>query len=125
MEKQNVETSKEELITNIKEWIKMDSEITELKNQTKALSGRKKELTESLVQIMKSNEIDCFDIHGGKIMFKRNKRRKPINAKSLNSALQSFYVEDPSMAENLTRHLMDSREEEIKETICRKIIVPK
>jgi seryl-tRNA synthetase len=120
-----METSKEELITNIKEWIKMDSEITELKKQTKALNSRKKELTEQLVHIMKTNEIDQFDIHGGQLKYKKTTVRKPINVKTLLTALHEFYKEDPSMAENVSKHLIESRAEEVKETICRKIILPK
>ena len=119
------ETSKEELIANIKEWIKMDSEIAELKKQIKGFNHRKKELTEYLVHIMKASEIDQFDIHGGQLKYKKTMVRKPMNAKTLVTALNEFYKEDPVMAENVSRHLMEHRAEEIKETICRKIIVPK
>jgi len=41
--------TKEQLVTNIKEWIKMDSEITELKAEIKERNSKKKSLTEGLV----------------------------------------------------------------------------
>jgi hypothetical protein len=113
--------TKEQLINNIKEWMKMDSEISELKQQIKEKNNKKKNLTENLVTVMKTNKIDCFDINGGALVYKTNKVKKPINGKTLLSALQSYYKSDPKIAEDLTKHVMDSREEQIKETIKRKI----
>jgi hypothetical protein len=117
-----MESSKEELIPKIKEWIKIDSEITEMKKEIKTRSKRKKELTEDLVHVMKKNDIDCFDINGGALLYKRNKVKKPISGKTLASALQDFYKDDPKLAETLTTHLLETREEQVKETICRKIL---
>ena len=71
---------------------------------------------------MKTNSIDCFDINGGALLYKKNKVKKPINGKSLLSALQNYYKDNPKMAEDVTKHLMENREEEIKETIKRKIL---
>jgi hypothetical protein len=113
--------TKEQLVNNIKEWIKMDSEISELKQQIKEKNNKKKNLTENLVTVMKTNKIDCFDINGGALVYKTNKVKKPINGKTLLSALQNYYKTDPKIAEDLTKHIMDSREEQVKETIKRKI----
>jgi hypothetical protein len=51
-------STKEELITNIKEWIKIDNDIAKLKSDIKEKTSRKKSLTENLVVVMKSNAID-------------------------------------------------------------------
>jgi hypothetical protein len=113
--------TKEQLVTNIKEWIKMDSEIAELKAEIKERNNKKKALTEGLVTTMKNNAIDCFDINGGALIYKKSKVKKPINSKTLLNALQNYYKNDPKIAEDLTKHVLDSREEQIKETIKRKI----
>ena len=113
--------TKEQLVTNIKEWIKYDTEITQLKNEIKDRMNKKKALTVNLVSVMKGNAIDCFDINGGALVYKKNKVKKPINGKTLLLALQNYYKEQPKVAEDLTKHIMDSREEQIKETIKRKI----
>jgi hypothetical protein len=113
--------TKEQLINNIKEWIKMDTEINELKAEIKERTNKKKALTEGLVTTMKTNAIDCFDINGGALVYKKSKIKKPINGKTLLSALQNYYKSDPKTAEDLTKHVLDSREEQIKETIKRKI----
>jgi hypothetical protein len=113
--------TKEQLITNIKEWIKYDTEISQLKAEIKDRTNKKKGLTVNLVSIMKSNTIDCFDINGGALVYKQNKVKKPINGKTLLLALQNYYKDQPKIAEDLTKHIMDSREEQVKETIKRKI----
>jgi hypothetical protein len=70
---------------------------------------------------MKKNDIDCFDINGGAIIYKQSKVKKALNGKTLLSALKSYYKDNESVAENLTKHILDSREEQVKETIKRKI----
>jgi hypothetical protein len=113
--------TKEQLVNNIKEWIKIDSEIAELKGQIKEKNNKKKLLTQNLVTVMKTNQIDCFDINGGALVYKTSKVKKPINGKSLLTALQNYYKTDPKIAEEITKHVLESREEQIKETIKRKI----
>jgi len=113
--------TKEQLVNNIKEWIKFDNEIVQLKNDIKDKNNKKKELTNNLVTVMKTNEIDCFDINGGSLVYKQNKVKKQINGKTLLSALKNYYKNEPAIAEELAKHVMDSREEQIKEVIKRKI----
>jgi predicted nucleic acid-binding Zn-ribbon protein len=113
--------TKEQLVNNIKEWIKIDNEISQLKFEIKERNNKKKTLTENLVSVMKTNQIDCFDINGGALIYKKNKIKKPINGKTLLSALQNYYKTEPQLAEELAKHVMDSREEQIKETIRRKV----
>ena len=89
--------------------------------QIKDKNNKKKALTENLVTVMKTNKIDCFDINGGALVYKTSKVKKPINGKSLLAALKNYYKTDPQVAEDLAKHVLDSREEQIKETIKRKI----
>ena len=119
--KEQIANTKEQLVNNIKEWIKIDNEISQLKAEIKERTNKKKTLTENLVSVMKTNSIDCFDINGGALVYKKNKVKKPINGKILLSALQNYYKNDAKIAEEITKHVMDSREEQIKETIKRKI----
>ena len=113
--------TKEHLIMNIKEWIKIDSEINQLKTDIKEKNNKKKMLTNDLITVMKSNTIDCFDINGGSLIYIKSVIKKPLNGKSLMAILQNYYKNDPTVAENLTQHILDNREEKIKESIQRKI----
>jgi hypothetical protein len=113
--------TKEQLVNNIKEWIKIDNEIAELKSNIKDKNKNKKILTANLLTVMKTNDIDCFDINGGALVYKKNKVKKPINGKSLLTVLQNYYKTETNIAEELTKFIMDNREEQIKESIKRKI----
>ena len=105
-----ISNTKEQLVNNIKEWIKMDNEISQLKKEIKERTNKKKILTENLVTVMKSNKIDCFDINDGTLVYKKNKVKKPISGKTLLESLQKYYKNDTNLAEEITKHVMDSRE---------------
>ena len=112
--------TKEELITNVKEWIRIDNEINKFQSEIKDRKNKKKMLTERLMNVMKKNQIDCFDINGGALVYKKTVTKKAINAKTLLGTLQEYYKNNSSMAEELTKHILENREETIKETIRRK-----
>jgi len=111
--------TKEELVTNIKEWMKVDAEISKLQKEIKERKNKKNTLTNSLVSVMKKNEIDCFDINGGSLVYKQSKTKKPITSKTLMTVLKNYYSNDPThtKAEDLTKFILENREEHTKETI--------
>jgi hypothetical protein len=125
MEMQQEETpkvnTKEELISNIKEWIKIDTEISKLKLEVKTKTNRKKIITESLVNVMKSNSIDCFDINGGALVYKQKKTKKTISGKFLLAQLEEYYKEQPEIAKDITKKVLDNRIQVVKDEIKRKI----
>jgi len=114
-------STKDELIFNIKEWIKIDNEITKLKIEVKKQNNKKKELTESLVNVMKSNAIDCFDISGGALVYKQKKTRRTISGKFLLSQLEEYYKNQPELAKEITKKVLDNRVEVVKDEIKRKL----
>ena len=114
-------STKEELISNIKEWIKLDNEITKSKSELKEKTNKKKSLTESLINIMKTNSIDCFDINGGALVYKQKKTRKTISGKFLLTQLEEYYKDQPELAMEITKKVLENREESIKDEIKRKI----
>ena len=114
-------STKEELIACIKEWIKIDNDIARAKSDIKEKTTKKKTLTDNLVVIMKTNSIDCFDINGGALLYKQKKTKKPISAKYLLAELQKIYKDQPDVAVDLTKQLLDNRGETVKDEICRKI----
>ena len=113
--------TKDELILNIKEWIKLDNDIIKLKSEIKERTNKKKQLTQSLVNVMKSNSIDCFDINGGALIYKQKKTRKTITGKFLLAQLEEYYKDKPEIAKEITQKVLDNRGEVIKEEIRRKI----
>jgi hypothetical protein len=113
--------TKDQLVNNIKEWIRIDNEISKLRTEIKERNRQKKTLTSDLVTVMKTNQIDCFDINGGALVYKTSKVKKPINGKMLLKTLQNYYKTDTNSAEELTKYIMENREENVKETIRRKL----
>jgi hypothetical protein len=112
--------TKEQLVKNVKAWIQMDNEIKEFQKQIKERKDKKKEYTETLLHIMKDNEIDCFDINGGQLIYSKTKVKAPLNKNNLMAALLSFYNDDVGQAEKVSTFLMETREEKVRESIRRK-----
>ena len=110
-------TTKEELVSNIKEWIKIDNELLKLKAELKEKNKRKKSITEVLVKVMKNNAIDCFDIHDGSLVYKKKKTKRTISGKFLLQQLEEYYKEQPDLAKEITKHVLDNRVEVVKEDI--------
>jgi len=115
------QSTKDELIMTVKEWIKMDNDITKLKLETKEKTNKKKELTELLVNVMKNNLIDCFDINGGALVYKQKKNRQSISGKYLLSQLEEYYKDQPELAKEIAKKVLDNRIEVVKDEIKRKI----
>ena len=114
-------STKDDLIMTVKEWIKMDNDITKLKLETKEKTNKKKELTALLVNVMKDNLIDCFDINGGALVYKQKKNRKTISGKYLLSQLEEYYKDQPELAKEIAKKVLDNRIEVVKDEIKRKI----
>jgi len=113
--------NKQLLIENIKEWVKLDNEIRELKNQEKTRKKAQCELSKNLMEIMKSNEIDEVDINKGKIVYKKRTVKKPITKKNLLEILSKYYEGDLTSASKLNTFIMDNRTETTLETISRTV----
>ena len=113
--------TKDELIKNVKEWIQIDNDISAFQKEIRDRKLKKKQLTDRLVTVMKKNEIECFDINGGALIYKKTTTKRAINGKMLLATLQDYYKNKPQIAEELTKHILDNREETVKETIRRKI----
>jgi predicted nucleic acid-binding Zn-ribbon protein len=90
--------TKEELVNLIKEWIKLDNEIIAFQKEMKERKEKKKQMSEMLMSTMKKNNLDCFDINGGSLLYKKNKIKKPLNGKTLMTALNEYYKSNPQTA---------------------------
>jgi hypothetical protein len=112
--------TKEELVSNIKEWIKLETEINLFQKEIKERKAKMKALTDLLVDVMKKNELECVDIKGGSLLYKKNTVKKAINAKTLMTSLKSYFANNTGQAEDITKFILDNREETVKEVIKHK-----
>ena len=114
-------STKDKLVQNVKAWLTNDKELKALQTQIKERKKKKTELTEVLVDIMKSNEIDCFDITGGKIMYTQNRVKSALNKKHLMDSLEKYFENNPNIqTEELSKFILDSRSIKTTESIRHK-----
>ena len=112
--------TKDQLVQHIKEWIGVDEEIKSLQKEIKTRKEKQKELTKDLMEVMKTNEIECFDLNDGKLVYTKRKTKQTINKKYLMSTLVKC-LEDPKDVEKVTEFILENREEKVRESIRRKI----
>ena len=111
--------TKEELINNIREWIKIETDIKKLTKDLKERRNKMKELTTTLVNVMKTNSIDCFDINGGALVYKQRKSKKPISGKFLLTQLEEYFKDNQDLAKEIHKKVWDNRAVVTKEEIKR------
>ena len=112
--------TKDQLVQHIKEWIGVDEEIKSLQKEIKQRKEKQKDLTKELMEVMKSNEIECFDLNDGKLVYTKIKTKQTINKKYLMTTLIKC-LEDPKDVEKVTDFILENREEKIRESIRRKV----
>lgn len=111
-------STKEELVQTIKEWISVEQEIQTLQQKLKKCKATKKELSDTLVNTMKSNEIDCFDINNGKIIYTCNKVRSSVSKKHIMESLSQYFNDsDVTTAQDITKFILDARSVVLKDNI--------
>ena len=112
---------REQLIDNVKQWIDLDEELKLLRKKARQLREQKKDLTSSLVSIMKDNDIDCFDVNDGQLIRTTRQVKTPLSKKHLLISLAQYFQNDPNVVKELGRFIMNSRGSKTKEDIRRKI----
>ena len=114
--------NKEKLAQNIKGWINTDKEMKRIQKELKELKSQKNIYTDALVEIMKSNEIDCFDINEGKIIYTQNRVKSTINKKHLMTCLEKYFENKPNIEpEDITKFILENREVKTTESIRYKL----
>ena len=107
----------EQLIQNIKEWVLLEKEMNEMRKKMKVLRLKKKDVSNKLIEIMRENEIDCFNINDGKLMYSKRKVKKPLSKKHLITSLVSYFGGNNENAKTLGDFILNSRGEKVLENI--------
>jgi hypothetical protein len=113
--------NKEILGQHIKNWLQVDKELQLLQKELKERKKKKNDISAALLQIMKTNEIDCFDINDGKIIYSKNNVKKALNKDHLINCLDKYFVDNPAMkTDEIVKFIMETREVSTKESIRHK-----
>jgi len=112
--------TKDELVRAIKEWLKNDNEIKMLQKEIRARKTKNDAISKILIETMKENEIDRFDMNNGKLLYSRRNVKKPISQKLLLGLLTKYYNNDITIAKELTEFIISNREQRTREMIIHK-----
>ena len=113
--------TKDQLKDYLRQWVRVENEISTLNAEIKKRKLIHQQLSSSLLNVMRQNEIDCFDLANGRIVYSKTKTRAPLNNGQLKTALTTYYKDDAEKATNLTVFLLASRVEKTRESIKMKI----
>ena len=106
------------LIQNNKQWLELEERISHLGKELRELRKTKKELSVSLMEVMKTNHIDCFDCNSGQLTYTKNNVKKSINKKYLNEILSQYFEDRNSdEADKLCNYILENRAIDIRENI--------
>lgn len=113
--------TKDQLKEYLRQWVRVENEIGTLSAEIKKRKLIHQQLSASLLSVMRQNEIDCFDLANGRIVYSKTKIKAPLNNGQIKSALTTYYKDDADKAASLTEFLLSSRVEKTRESIKMKI----
>lgn len=117
--------TKEQLVNTIKLWIKIDNEIKQLQKEMKKRNENKKKISKELMEVMQTNQIDCFDLKNETIVYSKKNVKKPINQKMLLNVLSEYYEGDILKATEMKNYINEHREIKTCENIVKKSLSKK
>ena len=89
-------SSQQELLENVKTWLDIDNEIRTLQKEIRNRRKLKKAITQNLVDIMKTQEIDALNVQDGQLIYNKTKTKAPLSKKHLLTSLTTFFKNDKS-----------------------------
>jgi len=118
-ESEDVENiNKGDLIALIKEWKQIDDEIKSIQKEVKKRRDRKKVLSEKLIKIMRTNDIDSFDINNGKLLYTQSKLKESINRPYLLGIISKYFEDDDTVdIGGVADYILENRSIKLKEGI--------
>ena len=112
---------KQDLIQIVKSWVTIDNQIKALNKKAKALREEKKSFNTQMIEVMKANDIDNFDLKDGQIRYKKETRREPLTQKTLLRILSKHPQLGSDPAKHLNQFIYDSRTTYEKDVIVRTV----
>ena len=96
------------LIDNVKNWLQIDNEIKQLQKEIKKRRAMKKDMTDSLVEIMKSQDIEIMNAGESQLIRTEKKVKSALSKKHLINSLLQYFKEDKQTVAQLTNFIMES-----------------
>jgi predicted RND superfamily exporter protein len=97
-----------EFINKVRDWIKIDDSIREIRAKTKELTNEKKQHEEYILNYMEQIDEKCFNIKDGKLRRNVSKAKGPLKKTIIQQALVEI-TGDAVKAKSMTEHIINSR----------------
>lgn len=114
------EVAKSDLIQTVKTWVQLDNKIKHLSTMLKDLRKEKKTQNEKMIDIMKENNIDNFDLKDGQIQYKKYTKREALTQKKLLQILSTHPQLQQEQVQTLNEFVFDNRKVVTEDMIVRK-----
>lgn len=112
--------NKEQLVNAVREWVRIDNDIFTLQKELLNRKKEKKRVSTTLMDVMRSSSIDCFDLKDGQLVYKQTNVKKPLTKRGLMGILSTYFQGNADRASELNEFIMENREHVVRETIVRK-----
>jgi hypothetical protein len=109
------------LVDIVKSWVTLDNQIRAVNQKLKVMREEKKKQNQLMIDIMKANEIDNFDVKDGQIRYKKETKREALTQKTLLAILSKHPQLGGDQARHLNQFIYDNRKVTEKEVIVRKV----
>lgn len=76
--------------SDVKEWLRLTQQKSQVAKDMKLLNGRLKELKEGICQYMASNRLDACNVRGGKVQLYTTKSKEPLNKDTIKTSIASY-----------------------------------
>jgi len=107
------------LVATIKDWLKADEGIAQLRKEIKVKTALRKEHNLKLIELMRSQNLDEIDLSDGKIIRQTKKVKAPINKKHLLTCLSTYYKSD-QQAKDVSDYILNNRAEKTNDVIIKR-----
>lgn len=93
----------------VKEWLSVDTQLTNIKEQTKKLNVRKKELGNRMTTFMVQNNITDLNTEEGVVKCNEKKVKVPLNKNNIKTNLSSM-IDNEITVNQILNNIMTNRD---------------
>ena len=101
------EDKTEQVRENLRQWIVLDNQERELRNQIKSIKDQKQKHSSEILTYMKENEVDNFSLEESGGQLSRNVRtsRPPLKRSTLRTQLLLHFADEPQKVSEFLRSI--------------------
>ncbi len=122
MDEQSPTATKEHLVQSIREWIRLEHELKQLKNKMVLLKAQQMVLSDNLIETMKKQSLGSIKLkeQHSELVYKQSVRKQGLSKKFLLDVLADYFEGSVEKASEVSRYIMERREEIVQDKVLLK-----